>query len=104
MAVLAAIELKVGDLSALVAAKKELLDPVADPLFADNGHLCQVIARTDDGVLLLNLWRDEAGRDRANSDPQLVAAREAVLNRTRAEATYRSYPVIAVKTTASESS
>lgn len=99
MAVLAAIELKVDDLSALVAAKKELMDPVADPLFAENGHVWQVVARTDDGVLLLNLWQDEAGRDRANSDPRLIAAREAVLDRTGAEASYRSYPVLSVNNT-----
>lgn len=101
MAVLATIELKVDDLNALVEAKKKLMDPVADPLFGQNGHLWQVVARTDDGVLLLNLWEEEAGRDRANSDPQLTAAREAVLEQTGAEASYRSYPVLSVKTTAS---
>jgi|SRR5581483_9777741 len=101
MTVLAAIELKVDDLSALVAAKKELMDPIADPLFAENGHVWQVVARTDDGVLLFNLWQDEAGRDRANSDPRLIAAREAVLERTGAEAAYRSYPVLSVRSTPS---
>jgi len=99
MAVLATIELKVSDLSALVAAKKELMDPVADPLFAANGHVWQMVARTQDGVLLLNLWEDEAGRDRANSDPRLIAAREAVLERTGAEAAYQSYPVLDMKNT-----
>jgi hypothetical protein len=48
------------------------MDPVADPLFAENGHLWQVVARTNDGVILLNLWEDEVGRDRANNDPRLV--------------------------------
>src|SRR5579875_3309078 len=99
MAVLATIELKVDDLSALVAAKKELMDPVADPLLAQNGHVWQVVARTVEGVLLLHLWRDETGRDRANQDPGLIGAREAVLERTGAEASYRSYPVLGVKNT-----
>lgn len=99
MTVLATIELKMNDLSALVAAKKELMDPVADPLFAENGHIWQVVARTDEGVLLLNLWQDETGRDRANSDPRLIAAREAVLERTGSQATYQSYPVLSVRST-----
>lgn len=98
--VLAAIELKVDDLNALLAAKKELMDPVAEPLFAQNGHRWQLVARTDDGVLLLNLWDSEEGRDRANADPRLVAAREAVLARAGATASYRSYSVLALKTSA----
>ncbi len=99
MAVLAAIELKVDDLSALVAAKKELMDPVADPLFAENGHVWQIVARTNDGLLLLNLWQDEVGRDRANTDPHLIAARQAVLARSGAEASYHSYPVLSISHT-----
>jgi hypothetical protein len=97
--VLAAIDLKVDDLEALVAAKKELMDPVADPLFAEYGHRWQVVVRTEEGVRLLNLWDDEEGRDRANNDPRLAAAREAVLARTGAQASYQSYPVLAIKTT-----
>ena len=97
MAVLATIDLKVDDLEALVAAKKELMDPVADPLFAEHGHLWQLVVRIDGGVRLLNLWRDDAGRDRANSDPRMVAAREAVLERTGAEASYASHQVLAIK-------
>lgn len=99
MPVLATIELKADDLAALIAAKKELMDPVATPLFAEHGHRCQVVVRTEDGVLLLNLWDDEAGRERANSDPRLTAAREAVLDRTGAKATYASFPVLAVNPT-----
>ena len=99
MPVLATIDLKVDDLGALVAAKKELMDAVADPLFAENGHLWQLVVLTECGVRLLNLWSDEAGRDRANSDPRVVAAREAVLERTGAEASYASYRVLAVKET-----
>jgi len=97
--VLATIDLEVDDLDALVNAKKELMDPVAGPLFAENGHLWQLVVRTDGGVRLLNLWNDEAGRDRANSDPRLVAAREAVLERTGAEASYASYHVLAIQET-----
>ena len=99
MPVLATIDLKVDDLDALVTAKEELMDPVAEPLFAENGHLWQLVVRTDSGVRLLNLWSDEAGRDRANSDPRVVAAREAVLERTGAEASFASYHVLAVKQT-----
>ena len=99
MPVLATIDLKVDDLAALVAAKKELMDPVAEPLFAENGHVWQLVVRTDDGVRLLNLWGDAAGRDRANADPRLAAARDAVLERTGAEASYASYEVVAITET-----
>jgi hypothetical protein len=104
MPVLAAIDLKVDDLEALIAAKKELMDPVADPLFAEHGHRWQVVVRTDQGVRLLNLWDSEEGRDRANNDPGLVEAREAVLARTGAQANYSSYPVLAIKTTTQDTS
>jgi len=99
MPVLATIDLKIDDLEALVAAKKELMDPVAEPLFAENGHVWQLVVRTDEGVRLLNLWSDEAGRDRANADPRMAAARDAVLERTGATASYASYPVLALKQT-----
>lgn len=47
---------------------------------------------------VLNVWQDEAGRQRANEDPGLAAAQAAVLEQTRAEASYSSYPVLSVKT------
>ena len=101
MTVLATIELNVDDIDALIAAKKEVMDPVADQVFREHGHLCQVVARTDHGVLLLNFWEDEEGRDRANADPRMVAARQAVLDHTGAQATYASYPVLGINPTRS---
>lgn len=99
MATLAVVDLKVRDVAALIAAKKELMDPVANTLFAENGHRWQVVLRTDEGVRLLNLWENDEGRERANEDPALVTAREAVLERGNAQATYETYPVLAVNVT-----
>jgi hypothetical protein len=41
-----------------------------------------------------------SGSARANADPNLAAARDAVLERTGAEASYATYEVLAIKQSA----
>jgi hypothetical protein len=98
MAVLALVKLG-GDPEQLLAAKREFMDPVAERVFAECGHEWQVIAQSDDGLVILNLWRDGEGRDRANADPAMEEARQKLVAATGATAEFAKWPVIEQKTT-----
>jgi hypothetical protein len=98
MAVLAMVKLD-GDPDRLLAAKRELMDPVAERVFGEHGHTWQVVARSDEGLLIFNLWQDAEGRDRANADPAMREAREKIVAATGATAEFANWPVIEQKTT-----
>ncbi len=98
MAVLAMVKLK-GDPDRLLAAKREFMDPVAERVFPDSGHTWQVTARSDEGLLIFNLWKDDEGRDRANADPAMQEAREKIVAATGATAEFATWPVIEHKPT-----
>ena len=98
MAVLAMVKLN-GDSEQLLAAKRELMDPVAGPVFREHGHKAQVVARSEEGLLIFNLWEDAQGRDQANADPGMQDARQKIVAATGATAEFASWPVIEHKTT-----
>ena len=98
MAVLAMVKLK-GDPDQILAAKTDHMDPVAEAPFRDYGHQSQIVARTDDDVIIFNLWDNPEGRDRANADPGMQAAREKIVAITGAEAEFASWEVVSQKTT-----
>ena len=98
MAVLAMVKLN-GDPERLLAAKRELMDPVAGPVFREHGHRSQVVVRSEDGLVIFNLWDDPQGRDRANADPAMQDARQRVVAATGATAEFANWPVVEHKTT-----
>ena len=98
MAVLAMVKLN-GDPERLLAAKREFMDPVAQRVFSAHGHNWQVIARSEEGIVIFNLWDDGEGRDRANADPAMQAAREKIAAATGATAEFANWPVIEQKLT-----
>lgn len=98
MAVLAMVKLD-GDPEQLLAAKRKLMDPVAERVFPEHGHTWQVVARSDEGIVIFNLWEDGDSRDRANADPAMLAAREKIVAATGATAEFANWPVIEQKTT-----
>jgi hypothetical protein len=98
MAVLAMVKLS-GDPEQLLAAKREFMDPVAERVFAECGHEWQVIAQSDDGLVILNLWTDAGGRDRANADPAMEEARQRLVAETGATAEFANWAVVEQKTT-----
>jgi hypothetical protein len=98
MAVLAMVKLD-GDPERLLAAKRKFMDPVAGPVFREHGHKSQVIVRSDEGLLIFNLWEDAEGRDRANADPAMQDARQKIVAATGATAEFANWPVIEHKTT-----
>ena len=98
MAVLAMVKLN-GDPERLLAAKRELMDPVAGPVFREYGHRSQLVVRSEDGLVIFNLWDDPQGRDRANANPAMQDARQRVVAATGATAEFASWPVVEHKTT-----
>jgi hypothetical protein len=63
-----------GDPDELVAKLREHVTPVARELAPKHGGLANVVARTDDGVLVINLWESEEGRHAMADEPQIQEA------------------------------
>ncbi len=66
-----------GDPDALLASKREHIDPVMKRKADQYGHLLHIAARGDDGLVVINLWESEEGSQQAWEDPELQEAREA---------------------------
>jgi hypothetical protein len=62
-------------------------------------HQSQIVARGDGGVLILNLWDNQEGRDEANADPAMEDARRKIIANTGAEAEFANWDVVAHKVT-----
>lgn len=66
-----------GDADALAAAMRDHLEPVAERLAPKHGGLAHIAARTDDGVLVINLWETDEGRHRMAEEPEIQEALRA---------------------------
>jgi hypothetical protein len=66
-----------GDTDEILATKREHIDPVMSVKGPEHGGIWSVTARTDDGVMIVNLWPDEESSDRAFQDPEVQAALQA---------------------------
>ncbi len=61
-----------GDPDALLA-DYERTEPTMTEVGRDHGLLAHVAARTDDGLLVVNLWPSVAGSEAAAADPRRAA-------------------------------
>lgn len=57
-----------GDPDAIHRAWRDELLPVAGPLAEEYGWVRSVVAKDGDSVVILNLWRDPEGLERAFAD------------------------------------
>jgi hypothetical protein len=55
-----------GDPEELMRLADEKVRPAAQEAGAEHGQISSTIVRTDDGIMLLNLWESEAGMRRAS--------------------------------------
>jgi hypothetical protein len=76
MAVLSMMRVQ-GDPEALAAGVREHLVPVGERLAEKHGGLFNVVAKTDDGVLIVNLWETDEGRHAMAAEPEVQAAVQA---------------------------
>jgi hypothetical protein len=65
-----------GDTDELMDAMREHIAPVAARVAAEFGGISSTIVRTDDGIMVVNLWKDEEGRRRLPEHPEMKAAIE----------------------------
>lgn len=65
-----------GDVDAIHRVWHDELLPVAGRRAADYGWKRSVLARDGDVLVILNLWADAEGLDRAFADPDIAAVQE----------------------------
>ncbi|MDQ4072403.1 MAG: hypothetical protein M3088_05955 [Actinomycetota bacterium] len=84
-----------GDPDELLASKREHIDPVMRRKAGDYGLLAHIAARSDDGIVVVNLWDSEEGSQRAWEDPETQGAREAAGRNggSTGETTFEHYEV-----------
>ena len=63
-----------GDPDQLAARIREHIDPVAERMADKHGGLVNIIARTSDGLLMINLWETEEGRHAMAAEPEVQEA------------------------------
>jgi hypothetical protein len=63
-----------GDPDELAAKITEHVRPVARRLSPKHGSLGTILARTEDGVLAINLWTDVEGRQAMAAEPEMQEA------------------------------
>jgi hypothetical protein len=66
-----------GDPEQLAASIREHVVPVGERLSEKHGGLLNIVARTDDGVLMINLWESEEGRQAMAAEPEIQEALRA---------------------------
>lgn len=66
-----------GDPQALLAAKREHMDPVVDRLAPQHGAIASVTVPTENGITVYNLWRDAEGAAAFTQEPDAQAAQRA---------------------------
>jgi hypothetical protein len=79
-----------GDPDELLESKREHIDPVMKRKAGDYGHLAHIAARTDDGMIVINLWESAEGSQQAWEDPEIQQAREAAAG-ARGETSFEHY-------------
>ena len=63
-----------GDTDELAGNIREHLGPVGREVAPGLGGLGTIVCKTDDGVLVINLWENEEGRHQMAADPRVQAA------------------------------
>jgi hypothetical protein len=70
-----------GNPDELLQTKREKLDPIARPKAREYGAISQAVAKTSDGILMVNLWESEEGSEAMRQDAELdQALRESMLD------------------------
>jgi hypothetical protein len=63
-----------GDAGELAAKVRDHVAPVSWRLSAKHGCLANIVARTADGIVVLNLWESEEGRMAMSDEPEVQKA------------------------------
>jgi hypothetical protein len=63
-----------GDSDELFAKVRDHVDPVTSRLGPGHGQLAGIVARTEEGIVVINLWESEAGRQAMAQEPEVQQA------------------------------
>lgn len=63
-----------GDPEQLLQAKQQHIDPLVAPRAREGGGLAHIVARTSEGLLMINVWESEEARQQASGDPDVADA------------------------------
>ena len=63
-----------GDADDLFARVRDHVDPVTSRLAPSHGGLANIVARTDDGIAVINLWEHDEGRHAMAAEPEVQEA------------------------------
>jgi hypothetical protein len=63
-----------GDPDELAAKLREHVRPIGRELAPKHGGLGNILVRTDDGIMVINLWETEEGRHAMAEEPQVREA------------------------------
>jgi hypothetical protein len=66
-----------GDADELAAKLREHVAPVGRELAPKHGGLGTIVAKTDDGLMIINLWQSEEGRHAMAEEPKIREALQA---------------------------
>jgi hypothetical protein len=66
-----------GDSDELLTKMREHVTPIAQRLAPKHGGLLNIVAKTDDGVMVINLWEHEEGRHAMAEEPEIRQALQA---------------------------
>jgi hypothetical protein len=76
MAVLTTFKIQ-GDPDELVAAKRERVDPIVEPIATANGRIEHITCKTDDGLLIVNVWETLEGSEKTAQEVRPKIEEEA---------------------------
>ena len=76
MAVVSMMRMK-GNADELAAKLREHVAPVGRELAPKHGGLGTIVAKTNDGLMIINLWESEDGRHAMAEEPKVRAALQA---------------------------
>jgi len=76
MAVVSIMKMQ-GDPDELARKLREQVRPIAQELAPKHGGLGNIVAKTSDGIMVINLWENEEGRHAMAEEPQVREALQA---------------------------
>jgi len=82
-----------GDPDELAAKLREHVAPVARRLAPGHGGLGNIVCRTDDGVLAINLWENDEGRHAMAAEPEI---QQALMSSGLPQPDFEGYEVVAM--------
>ena len=98
MAVLSMMTIK-GNPDELVRKVEETINPVAERKAPQYGGISSTIVRTDDGIMIVNMWETEQGRHQMADDPEV---QQALQNAGFPAPAFKAYEVLMHRTPAEQ--